>query len=73
MKRLRRSILYVPGNNPGMIRDAHIYGSDVILLDLEDSVAMTEKDAGIPLSYSSSHPIAFFPYDSIIFCIFCAK
>ena len=28
MKRLRRSMLFVPGNNPGMIRDAHIYGSD---------------------------------------------
>ena len=42
--RLRRSMMFVPGNNPGMIRDAHIYGADSIMFDLEDSVAYTEKD-----------------------------
>lgn len=45
MKPLRRTMLYVPGNNPGMIRDAHIYGSDCIMFDLEDSVSIREKDA----------------------------
>ena len=43
--RLRRSMMFVPGNNPGMIRDAHIYGADSIMFDLEDSVSYTEKDA----------------------------
>ena len=43
--RLRRSMMFVPGNNPGMIRDAHIYGADSIMFDLEDSVAYTEKDS----------------------------
>ncbi len=37
--RLRRSRLYVPGNNPKMIPPAGLYNSDVISLDLEDSVA----------------------------------
>ena len=41
--RLRRSMMFVPGNNPGMIRDAHIYGADSIMFDLEDSVAYTER------------------------------
>ena len=36
--------MFVPGNNPGMMADAHIYGPDSIMLDLEDSVTMTEKD-----------------------------
>ncbi len=53
MKQLRRSMLFVPGNNPGMIRDAHIYGSDSIMFDLEDSVAMTEKDAARFLVYQA--------------------
>lgn len=53
MKRLRRSMLFVPGNNPGMIRDAHIYGSDSIMFDLEDSVAITEKDAARFLVYNA--------------------
>lgn len=50
---LRRSMLFVPGNNPGMIRDAHIYGSDSIMFDLEDSVSITEKDTARFLVYSA--------------------
>ncbi|MDA8441429.1 MAG: citrate (pro-3S)-lyase subunit beta [Peptococcaceae bacterium] len=53
MGRLRRSMLYVPGNNPGMIRDAHIYGSDAIMFDLEDSVSLNEKDAARLLVYEA--------------------
>ena len=44
-ERLRRTMLYVPGNNPRMLRDAGIYGSDSIMFDLEDSVSVAEKDA----------------------------
>lgn len=36
--------MFVPGNNPAMMADAHIYGPDSIMLDLEDSVTMAEKD-----------------------------
>ena len=32
--RLRRSMMFVPGNNPGMIRDAHIYGADINFQEL---------------------------------------
>ena len=37
--------MYVPGNNPNMMADCMIYGADVILFDLEDSVPLQEKDA----------------------------
>ncbi|HBG16164.1 MAG TPA: citrate (pro-3S)-lyase subunit beta [Firmicutes bacterium] len=53
MRRLRRTMLYVPGNNPGMIRDVHIYGADAIMFDLEDSVSLNEKDAARSLVYHS--------------------
>lgn len=53
MKQLRRSMLFVPGNNPGMIRDAYIYGSDSIMFDLEDSVSIHEKDAARFLVHSA--------------------
>lgn len=53
MSRLRRSMLFVPGNNPGMIRDAHIYGSDCIMFDLEDSVSINEKDTARFLVYKA--------------------
>lgn len=38
-------MLYIPGNNPAMIQQGGIYGADSILLDLEDSVAMNQKDS----------------------------
>lgn len=45
MYKLRRTMMFVPGSNPGMVKDAHIYGSDSIMFDLEDSVSIMEKDA----------------------------
>lgn len=41
--RVRRSRLYVPGNNPRFINSVAVYGSDCIILDLEDSVAFEHK------------------------------
>jgi len=38
-------MLYVPGNNPNMVKDAHIYRADSVMFDLEDSVSVHEKDA----------------------------
>ncbi len=51
--KLRRSMMFVPGNNPGMIKDAGIYGADSIMFDLEDSVAYLEKDAARFLVYNA--------------------
>lgn len=62
MNRLRRTMLFVPGNNPGMLRDAHIYGSDSIMIDLEDSVSINEKDAARMLVY---HVLSSIDYGSI--------
>jgi len=41
----RRTMLYIPGNNPAMIQQGGIYGADSILLDLEDAVALNQKDS----------------------------
>lgn len=43
--RLRRTRLYIPGNNPAMIQNATIYGADSLIFDLEDSIPLVEKDA----------------------------
>ncbi|MDR3254373.1 MAG: CoA ester lyase [Synergistaceae bacterium] len=40
-----RSMLYIPGDSPGMIQNAPVFGADSILLDLEDAIAASEKDA----------------------------
>lgn len=44
-------MMFIPGNHPGMMADAHIYGPDSIMLDLEDSVTLAEKDAARLLVY----------------------
>jgi citrate lyase subunit beta/citryl-CoA lyase len=41
--RLRRTRLYVPGNNPRLQVGIELHGADCILLDLEDSVPLSEK------------------------------
>lgn len=51
MERLRRTMMFIPGNNPAMIKDAYIYGCDSIMFDLEDSVAVSEKDAARSLVF----------------------
>lgn len=45
MKKKRRTMLYIPGNNPAMIQQGGVYGADSILLDLEDAVALNQKDS----------------------------
>ena len=41
---MRRTMLYLPGNNPNMLTRGYLFGSDGLVLDLEDAVAMAEKD-----------------------------
>ena len=43
--RLRRSRLYLPGNEPKYFINAGLHGPDAVILDLEDSVHYAEKDA----------------------------
>ena len=44
--RLRRSLLYVPGNMPAMLQNIPVFDADVVVIDLEDAVPLAEKDAG---------------------------
>ena len=43
--RLRRSRLYLPGNDPKLCINAGLYGADGVILDLEDSVHPSHKDS----------------------------
>jgi len=43
--KLRRSMLFMPGNNPAMLINADALGADSIILDLEDAVSIEEKDS----------------------------
>ena len=54
---MRRSLLFIPGNNPAMLQNADVFGSDAVIFDLEDAVNVTEKDNARNLihNYLSSH------------------
>ncbi len=52
-------MMFVPGNNPGMMADAHIYGPDSIMLDLEDSVTIAEKDTARLLVYNALRSVDY--------------
>ncbi|MDP3179886.1 MAG: aldolase/citrate lyase family protein, partial [Spirochaetaceae bacterium] len=56
---LRRSMLFVPGNDPALLKDAHIYGADSLIFDLEDSVSPAEKDAARLLVYSALRSVDY--------------
>jgi citrate lyase subunit beta / citryl-CoA lyase len=43
-ERNRRTRLYLPGNEPKRMINAGIYGSDAVILDLEDSVSPEKKE-----------------------------
>ncbi|MCO4166783.1 citrate (pro-3S)-lyase subunit beta [Actinobacillus suis] len=56
--RLRRSMLFVPGSNAAMISNTFIYKPDSIMFDLEDAVALKEKDsARILVAHALQHPL----------------
>ena len=42
---MRRSMLFLPGNNPNMLINGNCLGADAIIFDLEDAVSPAEKDA----------------------------
>ena len=42
---MRRSLLFLPGNNPNMLINAGCLGADAVIFDLEDAVSPREKDA----------------------------
>ena len=42
---MRRSMLFLPGNNPNLLINGNCLGSDAVIFDLEDAVSPTEKDA----------------------------
>lgn len=45
LRRLRRSMMFLNAQRPSLLKDAYVYRPDCLLLDLEDAVAESQKDA----------------------------
>lgn len=52
-------MLFLPGNNPNMIMNGGLLGSDSIIFDLEDAVAPDQKDAARELVKSALQTLNF--------------
>lgn len=57
--RLRRTVMYAAGNNPGLLQNAAIYGADSVIFDVEDSVSVSEKDSARELVYHALKNLKF--------------
>jgi len=62
----RRSRLYLPGNEPKFYPNAGLHKPDGIILDLEDSVSPSEKDAAQFLVRNSLRAIDFYGAERMV-------
>lgn len=64
--RLRRSRLYLPGNEPKFFVNAGLHKPDGIILDLEDSVAPSEKDSARYLVRNALRAVDFYGAERMV-------
>jgi len=64
--RLRRSRLYVPGSEPKYFVNAALHGADAVILDLEDSVHTSEKDAARLLVRNALRAVDFLQCERMV-------
>jgi len=62
----RRSRLYLPGNEPKFFINAGLHSPDGIILDLEDSVAPSEKDAAQLIVRNALRSVDFFGAERMV-------
>jgi len=64
--RLRRTLMFVSAQTPGLMKEAYIYGADSIIIDLEDAVAENQKDAARFSLYHALKSIDFMGAERIV-------
>lgn len=64
--RFRRSRLYLPGNEPKFFLNAGLHKPDGVILDLEDSVAPTEKDAARAIVRNALRAVDFYGCERMV-------
>lgn len=64
--RMRRSRLYLPGNQPKLFINAGLHKPDGIILDLEDSVAPSEKESAKYLVRNALRSVDFYGCERMV-------
>jgi citrate lyase subunit beta/citryl-CoA lyase len=65
-KKLRRSMLFIPGANAAMLSTAFVYKPDSIMFDLEDAVTLREKDSARLLVYHALQMPAYKDIETVV-------
>ncbi len=65
-ERMRRSRLYLPGNEPKFFINAGLHRPDGVILDLEDSVAPAEKEAARFLVRNALRSVDFYGTERMV-------
>ncbi len=63
---MRRSMLFLPGNNPNMLINGNCFGADAVIFDLEDAVSPQEKDAARVLVRNTMRYMDFASCETIV-------
>ncbi len=66
LTRLRRSRLYLPGNEPKFFVNAGLHNPDGVILDLEDSVALAEKPSAQILVRNALRSVDFYGSERMV-------
>lgn len=62
-----KTMLFIPGNNPGMLMSMDVLGADAYIVDLEDAVSLDNKDAARDMVVSYLNTFAGDkPYDIFV-------
>jgi citrate lyase subunit beta/citryl-CoA lyase len=64
--KLRRSMLFVPGDNAAMLSTSFVYKPDSIMFDLEDAVSPREKDSARLLVFQALHHPAYRDIETVV-------
>ncbi len=64
--KLRRSRLYLPGNEPKFFMNAGLHNPDGIILDLEDSVAPSEKESAQLIVRNALRSVDFYGAERMV-------
>ena len=64
--KLRRSMLFVPGDSAGMLSTSFLFKPDTIMFDLEDAVAPREKDSARLMVYQALRHPAYREVETVV-------
>lgn len=65
-KRLRRTMMFLNAQRPSLIKDAYLFKPDSLLLDLEDAVAINQKDAARFSLYNALKSVNYMGVERVV-------